>query len=434
MKNKSGGINSVVVKREMIFKRGSTLLKAMSISCLAVTYAAQAQDTISFNYKSFGLESDINNVIRNEGHLDDFYESLFQLKKGLPMNVNVVHIGDSHIQADFLTNSVRRNFQKEFGNAGRGLIVPGRVAGTNEPFNIQTSSTAPWKGKRGIFINDPTPIGIGGITITTDQPNTKLYIYMNDLWLDYSFNTVTLFYQKDITSFNISVKDSSYAELGSFGPYSSEPFSNYAKLKLPYLTGGLVLELVKTAPEQSQATIFGINLENGKNGLLYHSIGINGAKYAHYNAALYFAKQTRALVPDLFIISLGTNEALDFPYLDKNFTQHVDKLISSLREYNPTAKIILVTPPEVFRKKIKMNPGIPTIRQQIIQYAVENGLAFWDMYKALGGENSAQAWRKAALLRDDGIHYTRDGYDYQGNLLYYALIKGYNNYVRDRHP
>jgi hypothetical protein len=56
------------------------------------------------------------------------------------------------------------------------------------------------------------------------------------------------------------------------------------------------------------------------------------------------------------------------------------------------------------------------------------------MYKALGGENSAQAWRKAALLRDDGIHYTRDGYDYQGNLLYYALIKGYNNYVRDRHP
>src|SRR5688500_6243657 len=89
-------------------------------------HCSGAQDTISFSYKSYGLERDINNIIQNEGHLDDFYESLFQLKKGLPMKVNIVHIGDSHIQADFLTSPVRRNFQRQFGNAGRGLIVPGR--------------------------------------------------------------------------------------------------------------------------------------------------------------------------------------------------------------------------------------------------------------------------------------------------------------------
>ena len=98
------------------------------------------------------------------------------------------------------------------------------------------------------------------------------------------------------------------------------------------------------------------------------------------------------------------------------------------------AKFLLVTPQEVFRAKNKPNPGILTIRQQIIQYAVENGLAFYDMYRALGGENSAKAWRESALLTSDGIHLTKNGYEYQGNLFYHALMKGYNLYVPTRHP
>jgi lysophospholipase L1-like esterase len=183
-----------------------------------------------------------------------------------------------------------------------------------------------------------------------------------------------------------------------------------------------------------QATIFGMSLENGKSGILYHAIGVNGAKYAHYNAAMFFTQQVTALKPELIIISLGTNESIDFPNIDTNFSQHVDKLITSLRESNPKTRFILVTPQEIFKKRAKANPGTLKIREQIIHYAVENGLAFWDMYKALGGEHSAEAWKQRELLRPDGIHLTRDGYEYQGNLFYQALMKGYNKYVQLRHP
>lgn len=411
-------------------------VKHMALFFLSLMWmpAVRSQDTVSFTYKSYNLENDADNVIQNATHLDDFYESLYQQRTAGDRKVNIIHIGDSHIQADYLTHSVRKNFQEQFGNAGRGLVVPARVAGTNEAYNIQTSSTVPWKAKRCVHPDQPLPVGIGGITINTDQPGARLYLYMNDLWLDYSFNSVTLFFQKDISSFNFSIKDTAYVEMGFMGPFTNEPFVNYSKIVLPYSVGGLVIETLKSTPEQRQATIFGMNLENGKNGILYHAIGVNGAKYAHYNAAMFFSGQTAALTPDLFIISLGTNESLDYPYLDKNFLQQVDTFVSSLRKNNPGARFVLVTPADAFRRKTKVNPGISKIREQIIQYAAENGYAFWDMYRALGGNGAAASWRKSELLRGDGVHFTKDGYEYQGNLLFYALMKGYNQYVSHRHP
>jgi lysophospholipase L1-like esterase len=170
------------------------------------------------------------------------------------------------------------------------------------------------------------------------------------------------------------------------------------------------------------------------NGILYHTIGVNGAKFSHYNEAKFFAKQTAGLNTDLFIISLGTNEAIDYPYMDKSFLSQIDKLISDLRNNNPRAKFILVTPQDVYRRKNQPNPGILKIRDLIIQYAVENGLAFYDMYRALGGENSAKRWSQSTLLGSDGIHLTKDGYEYEGNLFFHALMKGYNQYVPTRHP
>ncbi len=52
------------------------------------------------------------------------------------------------------------------------------------------------------------------------------------------------------------------------------------------------IQPVKSNDDQRQATLYGISLENGNDGVLYHAIGVNGAKYKHYNAAKYFVKQT----------------------------------------------------------------------------------------------------------------------------------------------
>jgi lysophospholipase L1-like esterase len=408
------------------------------IACLVLIFIcftrSNAQDSLSVASDTLGLAIDSINVIQNAEHLDDFYETLFKLEKGQQQVVSVIHLGDSHIQADFLTHTVRKSFQERFGNAGRGLVVPGTVAGTHDAFNVVSSSPLKWKSKRCIYPDQPLPIGIGGITINSDAASARFDVAMKDLWIDHSFNTLTLFFQKDISSFHFSVKDTANQSLAYIGAFTQEEFQNYSRVVLPYSVGSVTLETIRSTPQQVQATIFGLSLENGKRGVLYHAIGVNGAKYSHYNEALLFARQTSALKPSLIIVALGTNESLDYPNLDKNFSQHIDKLVNSLKSNNPQAKFVLVTPQETFRRRTRANPNSVKIRDQIVQYAIENGFAFWDMYKIVGGEGSAEAWKKSTLLRSDGVHLSRQGYEYEGSLLFEALMKSYNKYVQLRHP
>ncbi len=389
---------------------------------------------IDFTYETYGLEVDDDNVIHNAAHLENFLEKLYRLRHTREGRVNVVHIGDSHIQADYMTSIIRRAFHRDFGNAGRGLIVPLRVAGTNEPNNFKTSSNTSWRSKRCVFPSQSLLIGIGGVTIETTDPAANLEIYMNDLWLDYSFNALTLFYEKDAVSFDFSICDMQGRELARIEAESEDSLTNYSRAEWDERVNAINIRSIRNRDAQTRAMIYGAVVDNSDAGVLYHTVGVNGAQYKHYQVAKYFAAQTAALNTDLFIISLGTNEAIGYPYVDKTLSSHIGNLLATLLRNNPDAAFILVTPQDVFRRRNKPNPGIREVRDGIIRYAVENGLAFYDMYRALGGEHSAQAWTDNALLSRDGVHLTRAGYEYQGNLFYHALMKSYNQYVPNRHP
>jgi lysophospholipase L1-like esterase len=415
------------MKRNQPFRRTVTMGWAL-LMFISQAICAQSVDSVHAVIR-IG-----ENVINNASHLQPFFEKLYALKIDENPQVNIVHIGDSHIQADFLTEVIRKKLQFEFGNAGRGLIVPGRIAGTNEPLNIRSFSSYQWNAKRIVHPGKPLPIGVGGITINTSEPGAKFFLKMNDPLVDYSFNTVSLFYDEGLYSFNISIQDSLSNEIALIAPNDKAAALNYSRTVLPISLNHVAFQMMKLRDEQRVGTLFGLSLENGRHGVLYHAIGVNGAKYEHYNTADLFASQTRLLKPDLFIISLGTNESVEYPNINKNFFLQVNRLVESLRKANPQAAFILVTPPDAFLRKVKPNPGIETIRSQIIQFAVENGLAFWDMYKVNGGKNSATEWKLKGLLRPDGIHFTREGYAYQGNLLFDAIMQGYQKYVSDRHP
>lgn len=385
-------------------------------------------------YATYGLEVEHDNVIHNAAHLDQVFERLYRCGSDQAGVVSMVHIGDSHLQADYMTHIVRRRLHQRFGNSGRGLIVPLHVAGTNEPTNFKTVSNMKWESRRCVSNDSSLPIGVGGITIASYNPEATLDIYMNDLWLDYRFNRMGLFYENDETAFGFSIEDMQGRLLATIERDGHEVPSFYQQASWEEKVNAVKVRLLKTNAEQRRTILYGLVLENSEPGVLYHTIGVNGARYEHYVDAQYFATQTAALHPDLFIISLGTNESAYYPYLDKNFLAEVSSLVSALGRSNPGAKFLLVTPQDAFRQRNKPNPGIRRIRQSIIDYAVENGLAFYDLFRAMGGPSSAQRWRANDLLSDDGIHLTRDGYEYQGNLFYDAFIKAYEGYVRDRHP
>lgn len=416
--------NEIAMKRNLFF-----------LSLVLASGLVKGQDTIAYAVTpAYDFIKSEENEIHNSVSLAPFFEKLYQLKKTKNSTVNILQIGDSHIQADFLSSTTRRLIQLEFGNAGRGLVFPGRVGRTNESPTIYSSSSTNWETKRIIYTNQPLPIGIGAMTLQTKQAGATLSLRTKSSdGISYAFNKVTFLFQKDFNSYNLVVKDSLGEYLAYVGPYTFET-TNTSRILLPFATNQIEFQTLQSTPSQNQFVLFGINLENSKPGVIYHATGGNGAKVKHYLEAVHFAEQSKELSPDMIIISLGTNEAIEYPYVDAKFKDQLNTFVSVLKRENPNAQFLLTTPPDFYKKKTRRNPGVEVVRDKIIEYATENNLAYWDLYTSGGGKHSADLWKKNGLSQNDGIHFTKAGYELQGSLLYDALVKGYNEYVLYRYP
>jgi len=382
--------------------------------------------------KNYPFVKEELNVISNSGHLAGLMEKLYDLKINGKRTINILHIGDSHLQADFVTSIIRTTLQSAFGNGGRGLIVPYRVARTNEPFNYHSSSTFHWQSKRCVFPNQPLPIGIGGLTISTTDSCADFTIKtVDDSVLKYSFNKVKVFYENDSVSYRFAIVDSLGSKVGLFAPDSVDHFPYISFLSLQALTNTATIQIVKMAEVQSRATIYGVLLENGNPGIIYHTIGVNGAEFRHYSEALHFSEQTKALKPDLIIISLGTNEAFALNFNQDKFYADMQLLYSQLKKENPNACFLFTIPACSYRRK-KPNPRLALAGKTIIRFTTDNNISYWDLQAATGGDNSAVNWKKNRLLRPDGVHYILAGYYLQGSLFCRAFLNSYNTYVANR--
>lgn len=412
-------------------KKRIILLLLIAVSLLKSNLFSQVNinpEIAKYNFVKTG-----ENYIHNNEMLKYTFEKFYQQKTNNNQKIKIIHIGDSHLQADFITSLNRTTLQTEFGNAGRGLIVPLKIAHTNEPFNFATSSPNLWQSKRCVFPKQSMPIGIGGVTIRNDSENSSIYIKTIDApQLSYAFNHLTLFYLKDDSSYDFTFKDSLGNDINSIKAKLEDKYPNVSTIHLSSLTNQISIHSMKSNEYQSRAVIFGISLENNNNGVLYHTIGVNGARFKNYTQAQYFCEQTKALEPDLIILSLGTNEAYDLNYNEDEFYSEIYGLFSKLKQENPKAEFLLTTPADSYYEKIKSNPRMSSVANTIICFATENNISYWDLQMVTGGKNSAYNWKKNKLLRPDGVHYTLDGYKLQGNLFCKAFLNAYNNYVSDR--
>lgn len=372
------------------------------------------------------------NVISNSEHLSCLMERLYELRKGGKNSVSILHIGDSHLQADFVTSVIRTTLQQSFGNGGRGLLVPYRIAKTNEPFNYRWASTFQWQSKRCVFPSQPLPIGIGGVTITTADSCADFTIKtIDDSLLNYSFKKVTLFYQKDSASYSFALLDSLGSRIGTISNDATDhfPYTSTAMFQSP--VNRMTVQVFKTGEHQSKATIYGLLLGNGEPGIVYNTIGVNGAQFQNYTEASYFSEQTQALKPDLIIFSLGTNEGYALNFNQEKFYADIQSLYQQLKERNPEAGFLFTVPACSYRRK-KPNPRMVLAGKTVIGFAADNNCACWNLQGITGGDNSALNWRKSHLLRADGVHFTRAGYELQGNLFCKAFLNVYNTYVANR--
>lgn len=420
---------------------------AMAQKPVPVPASVVEQQKIGLPSLSYGIGKE-RDSIQNPSSLVPFFAGLDSLRAGKDTVLTVVQLGDSHIQAGYYPGMMMRLMQESFGNAGRGWIAPFKISKTNEPDDYFISSAAKeWVTGRCIQANKKAPIGVGGIGIQSAFSSINFDVCIAPTnGAGYAFNQAVLYRgEKSMPLLPAGISrhsvDTAFASCAVLPGVIADTF----RISNPVDT----LQLHSTRRKQGtdqllpassfQNVYYGFNLTNGKPGILYHAIGVNGAMFVNYTDESY-VRQLALLKPSLLIISLGTNETFGRRFTSAEFAGQAEAFISLVKKYLPETAILLTTPPECYKRTYVnkkrtyvRNANTQLAAKALMQVARREGVACWDLFAATGGKGSYSEWYKKNLMGRDRVHFTKEGYREQGTLLFRALMQSYNQYLDNKH-
>lgn len=324
---------------------------------------------------------------------------------------SIVHIGDSHLQADISTGYVRSQLQFDYGDAGRGLVTPFRLNHTNEPVDYFFRSNNSWSTIKFMSASWSREMGFTGVSLAPSQSSIKEITVGSKVSDSYStFSDITLFHSGSIVVASVKLDDGKVID----SPVT-EYSSGFTRIRLPKHTGSVSISF----STGGGFLLFGAHLSGDRPGLFYNVIGNNGATYYTYNRINKIGQGVALMKPDLVIISLGTNEA--FGKVNQGgLNDNINRLVTKIRQSSPNAQLLLVTPMECQRKG-SINHNVKTVRNVIVQYGKKHNIAVYDWYEIAGGDRASEKWVREGLYGRDRIHHTVKGYRVQGFMLYAAL-------------
>ena len=341
-------------------------------------------------------------------------------------NLNIVHIGGSHVQAGYLTETIRLRLlattPKMIGP--RGMIFPySAAARCNNPPDYRVHCRERMILTRCVHKEPEVPLGLCGIAVTARGQYSEIQMILNEPCVDFGTTRVVLFGHSD---------DGVVPRLRTAGNelYPSY-FDNYTDRYFFNIDSPVdSFVIVLPCREEQQFTVTGVYLDSPAAGLSYHSIGVNGAAVPDYLRCPNFVRDLRMIRPDAVVFGIGINDANVANFDTVAFRQSYMALIDSIRAINPDCAFIFITNNDSFfklsRRRYSVNPNGALARDVFYRLAHDTDGAVWDQFQIMGGLKSMDLWRQANLAQDDRVHFTRAGYQLMGNLFADALFEAYN--------
>jgi len=352
-----------------------------------------------------------------------------KLSKSPTQQVKVLHIGDSHVQFDVVSGTVRSRFQKIFGQGGRGLVFPISITHTNPPIDYKSSHWGSWSYSKNVNRNQNHDLGMTGITARTHDSRAGFRLHFADNAIKANFLKIKVLAKHSEKSFSLKLRFSdNQAPLMLHFDDNSKGFQ---EVLLPVASQDLDFEIVKDNAHQEFFELYGIIIENDtQNGILYSSTGINGAGYHHVVTQKLLASQIGDYQPDLIILDLGTNDFRSGKIYPDQIRHYATKIIDSIRVYAPQSTILLTTTQDFFKNRRSVLE-CKIYSQLIKELANEKQCAFYDFYEIGGGQGSMLHWQRNELAQRDLLHLSIKGYRTKGELYANALLNSYATYLEN---
>jgi lysophospholipase L1-like esterase len=354
------------------------------------------------------------------GALDHFYAALWRAeRREAGAVVHVVHYGDSPTTADLITGDIRALLQSRYGDAGHGFVLIAKPWAWYEHRGVEITASGWQMFPATHFETRDGLFGLGGVSMMGEPGATSRIVFR-----DPTYSRFELWYLRQPNAGVVAIQsgDRTLARIDTAG----ETAAGFAAFEVPGGAG----EIALTA-ESGPVRVFGISAEKPVPGVVYDTLGLNGASVTVLSRIFkqsHLAEELRHRNPDLVVINYGTNEADFDAFIDGPYEKELREAVRRIRAAVPEASILLMSPMDRGRRVgldgIETMPTIPRIVAIQSRVARETGCGFFDTFEAMGGAGTMARWYNGQprLVSADFIHPTPAG----GKLIAEVFVKQVN--------
>lgn len=343
-------------------------------------------------------------------------------------HMRILHYGDSQLEGDRMTSTLRRYLQQKFGGTGVGLVPLHQTVGaftigqsiSPVPARHLAYGPAELRGNNGRYgVMAQVAHLSGGTTNASFFPRAP-----KD-----SLDSHRYFTRLTVVAGNNSSAITAHCA-GQSRTLAPTQGTGRLRFTLPDSTTKAALSL------SGSGDIYGVMLDS-ETGVAVDNIpmrGCSGTMFTNINAAQladFYRKENVRLI----ILQYGGNSV---PYLKgeksiETYAGQIARQIKHIRTQAPQAAVLFIGPSDMstrIKGKMQTYPALPNIIAALKKAVHSEGAAYWDMYEVMGGHNSMAAWVKAQppLAGNDHIHFTRLGAERVGELLSRSLLNTYEYY------
>ncbi len=361
--------------------------------------APQKEDNCQLSTVNYQLsESDSRIFLRT------FYASLSQSGKQV---VRVLHYGDSQIEEDRMTQQIREALQNRYGGSGVGLMplaqtIPSRTV--KQQLHMNGRQIQPAQGPRRFIVYGPK----------RDRRDDGLYGVMGQ-----------------VAVMNDSLVPGSEKLMAVCTP--QDPKNRYTKWQVLADSAIQYSFSRDTVFLSGKGNVYGLSQESDT-GLIVDNIPMRGC------LGLVFTKMDSAQLADfyreqnvrLIILQFGGN-AIPFnetPSTIQGIVRGLRKQVQYLRMLAPEASFLFIGPSDMLTQidgVWQTYPMVPYMDRLLQQMAQDEQIAYFSLFRWMGGSGSMAKWQETGLAGEDGIHFMRSGARKAGNAVAKWILEGMEN-------
>lgn len=351
--------------------------------------------------------------------LPHFLERLHALKQTKKGKIRIAYFGDSIIEGDLMTQTLRELLQKNFGGTGVGYVpITSIVAGFRQ--TVRSEYSRGWSDRS--FKQNPgnAPLYLSGHAFSsqsdwaryTDRTRGDSSLLIQKYLLCGPDNNASIQYQQEERA------------IAASGSFNRVLLSTDAGRSLFF------------AATPNTPTLYGVSFES-PDGIILDNFsfrGITGIELAKFSANWLQAIQQQQPY-DLIVFQYAVN--LLFRPMDKDFRWYgkaMQPVIERFKQTFPNADVLVVsTADRAFRYAggWASAVGIDSLVAVQAKAAFQSDVAFYNQYATMGGTNSIVYWanRSPAWAGKDYVHPNARGAAWLGESLYKAILREYRLYT-----